>query len=104
MNEANTRPAAPALADRFPLEGPLWEVLQQALTLLPGAPVQMQVNAVNWDLMKPVRLLASGWPSDSLELGGFADGEENVHLGFVTIQGLGEQLREERAARALAQR
>ena len=99
MNEANASPAVPALSDRLPLEGLLWDVLQQALQLRPGAKTQMQVNAVGWDLMKPVRLLASGWPSDSLELGGFADGEDNVHLGFVTIEGLGEQLREERAQR-----
>ncbi|SMB86391.1 hypothetical protein [Deinococcus hopiensis] len=99
MNEANT-----ALAARLPLEGPLWVVLQEALKLLPGAPVQIQVNAIGWDLMKPVRLLAGGWPTDSLELGGFADGEEDVHPGFVTTDGLGEQLREECAQRAFAER
>jgi len=102
MNEANT--AAPAIADRLPLEGLLWEVLQHALALLPGAPVQMQVNAVGWGLMRPVRLLASGWPSDDLELVGFAESEADMHLGFVTVEGLGEQLREERAQRAFAAR
>ncbi|SMB85529.1 hypothetical protein [Deinococcus hopiensis] len=61
MNEVNTAQPV-ALADCPPLEGLLWDVLQHALKLLPGAPVQIQINAIGWDLMKPVRLLAGGWP------------------------------------------
>lgn len=94
MNDTQTSPTA----DRVAFEGSLRDALNHLLNLLPGAPVSLQVNVQDLDLRRPMRVLAPCGFTDALELGGFADGEDGVHLGFVTVTGLADALRAGRRA------